>query len=925
MFRSVLGAQCLPAASYRASFLLCSLIISLSSYTITTSSAQPSNRSRIELQALLCFKKAISSDPKGSLRSWSSNNFCRWEGVKCDRTRPDRVVSIALTSMELSGMLPDCMGNLTSLQTLVLARNNLEGTIPESLARSSSLVELNLSHNNLSGEIPASLFNGSSRLITVDLQMNSFAGKIPLPHNMSALRFLGLTGNQISATIPPALANISSLSSILLGQNKLQGPIPESLGQIPNLSTLDLSFNNLSGHVPATLYNKSSLEFFSVGSNILIGKIPSDIGHTLPNLESLIMSVNKFDGSIPASLAKASNLQVLDLSSNSLSGSVPPLGSLRNLNKLLLGSNRFEAQDWSFLTSLTNCSQLLELSMDANSLNGSLPKSVGNLSPHLQKLNFGGNQISGRIPDEIGNFVNLTLLDMNSNMLSGEIPSTIGNLRNLVILNLSTNRFSGEIPSTVGNLLQLSKLNLDNNKLSGNIPANIGNCIRLSMLNFSVNNLEGFIPIELVEISSLSLGLDLSNNKLSGSIPQEVGALSNLVLLNFSNNQLSGEIPSSLENCVQLLSLNMEDNNLSGSIPISICYLISIQQIDFSENNLSGQVPTFGIFQNSSAVNLEGNTGLCVTVSLFALPICHTSPAKRKSNTPLLLIVIPPITIALASVLCIVITLIKGSTNQQSSNYKETMKKVSYRDILKATSWFSPVNKISSSRTGSVYIGRFEFETDLVAIKVFHLEEHGAHNSFFTECEVLKRTRHRNLVKAITLCSTVDFENNEFKALVYEFMANGSLEMFVHPKLYQGSPKRVLTLGQRIGIAADVASALDYLHNQLVPPMIHCDLKPSNVLLDYDMTSRIGDFGSAMFLSSSCTKPEGFASFGGTIGYIAPGQSFHSNNWLINKVLYLILSCPNTFTRINCFLAQSMGWAAKSRLVVMCIASECFY
>lgn len=216
------------------------------------------------------------------------------------------------------------------------------------------------------------------------------------------------------------------------------------------------------------------------------------------------------------------------------------------------------------------------------------------------------------------------------------------------------------------------------------------------------------------------------------------------------------------------------------------------------------------------------------------------------------------------------------------------MKRVSYGDILKATNWFSPVNKISSSHTGSVYIGRFEFDTDLVAIKVFHLDEQGAHNSFFRECEVLKCTRHRNLVKAITLCSTVDFDNNEFKALIYEFMANGSLEMFVHPKLYQGSPKRVLTLGQRISIAADIASALDYLHNQLVPPLIHCDLKPSNILLDYDMTSRIGDFGSAKFLSSNFTKPEGFVGFGGTIGYIPPGQFFHSNNWLFVQ-LYIYL------------------------------------
>uniref|UniRef100_A0A0D9W2U4 Receptor kinase-like protein Xa21 n=2 Tax=Leersia perrieri TaxID=77586 RepID=A0A0D9W2U4_9ORYZ len=904
MFPSVLGGKISPAASHPASFLLCSLLIFLSCNTITPSSAQTSNRSETELQALLCFKQSITNDPTGAFSSWNTSvHYCRWHGVVCGMASPFRVITIDFTSMELSGILPDCMGNLTYLQTLLLSRNLFGGNIPESLAISPSLIELNLSRNNLSGEIPDSLFNGSSKLVTIDLQMNNFSGKIPIPRNMASLQFLGLTGNELSGSIPPSLANISSLSSILLGQNIFSGPIPESLGQIANLRKLDLRGNDLSGYVPATLYNKSSLEFIGIGNNNLIGKIPPDIGNTLPNLNSLIMSLNRFDGSIPASMANASNLEMLDLSSNVLSGFVPALGSLRNLNRLFLGNNRLGAGDWSFITSLANCTQLLELFMDGNKLNGSLPRSVGNLSTHLENLKFGGNQITGTIPDEIGNLINLTLLEINSNMLSGQIPLAIGNLRELFTINLSVNNLSGQIPSSIGNLSKLGQLYLDNNNLTGNIPANIGHCKRLNMLNLSVNNLDGSIPVELVKISSLSLGLDLSRNNLTGSIPQEVGSLSNLGRLNFSNNQLSGEIPSSLDQCVLLLSLNIEGNKLSGMIPQTLNQLKAIQEIDLSQNSLSGQIPMFfenltslghlnlsynnfegpiptgGIFQKPNSVNLEGNNGLCALISIFTLPICATSPAKRKINTRLLLIAIPPITIALFSILCIIITLIKGSTAEQSSNYKETMKKVSYGDIVKATNWFSQVNKINSSSTGSVYIGRFEFETDLVAIKVFHLDEQGAHNSFYTECEVLKCTRHRNLVKAITLCSTVDFENNEFKALVYEFMANGSLEMFLHPKLYQGSPKRVLTLGQRISIAEDVSSALDYLHNQLVPPMIHCDLKPSNILLDYDMTSRIGDYGSAKFLSSNCTNPEGFVGFGGTIGYIPPEYGMGWKIW----------------------------------------------
>jgi hypothetical protein len=317
------------------------------------------------------------------------------------------------------------------------------------------------------------------------------------------------------------------------------------------------------------------------------------------------------------------------------------------------------------------------------------------------------------------------------------------------------------------------------------------------------------------------------------------------------NNMFSGIIPLSFSALKVIQQIDLSRNYLTGQVPQFFGNFRSLNYINISYNKFEGPIPAGGIFANLSAVSLQGNTGLCETAAaIFGLPICPTkSTTKRKMNARLVLIITPPVTIGFLSFLCVVVTIMKGTKTQPSENFKETMKRVSYGNIIKATNWFSLVNRISSSHTASVYIGRFEFETDLVAIKVFHLGEKGSKNSFFTECEVLKHTRHRNLVQAITLCSTVDFDANEFKAIVYEFMANGSLDMWIHPRLHRGRPRRLLSLGQRISIAADVASALDYLHNQLTPPMIHCDLKPSNVLLDYDMTSRVGDFGSAKFLS----------------------------------------------------------------------------
>jgi len=159
-----------------------------------------------------------------------------------------------------------------------------------------------------------------------------------------------------------------------------------------------------------------------------------------------------------------------------------------------------------------------------------------------------------------------------------------------------------------------------------------------------------------------------------------------------------------------------------------------------------------------------------------------------------------------------------------------------------------------------------------VAVKVFDLEMRGAERSFLSECEALRSIQHRNLLPIITACSTVDNVGNVFKALVYELMPNGSLDTWLHHKGDEEAPKR-LRLSQRISIAVNVADALDYLHHECGRPTVHCDLKPSNILLDDDMNALLGDFGIARFYQGpQSTWAGSVSSIGvkGTIGYIPP-------------------------------------------------------
>ncbi|KAJ4752188.1 receptor-like protein kinase 1 [Rhynchospora pubera] len=195
--------------------------------------------------------------------------------------------------------------------------------------------------------------------------------------------------------------------------------------------------------------------------------------------------------------------------------------------------------------------------------------------------------------------------------------------------------------------------------------------------------------------------------------------------------------------------------------------------------------------------------------------------------------------------------------------------KLTYRDIAIATNCFSSDNLIGRGGYGSVFIGQLNSNYNAFAVKVFDLNLCGSIRSFHAECEAMRNLRHRNLLAIITSCSSLDSYGNEFKALVFEYMPNGSLEQWLHPDVYWFSHMKQFNLIQIISIAMDVASALCYLHHHYTSPVIHCDLKPSNVLLGVDMTAYVSDFGLARFLGNSISSMN-ISGVKGSIGYIPP-------------------------------------------------------
>uniref|UniRef100_A0A0D9XUB7 non-specific serine/threonine protein kinase n=1 Tax=Leersia perrieri TaxID=77586 RepID=A0A0D9XUB7_9ORYZ len=805
---------------------------------------------------------------------------------------------IILSNNNIQGSIPPDIALLSNLSVLFIPSNKLIGTIPQLLGSSKSLVWVNLQNNSLSGEIPHSLFN-STTIYYIDLSSNGLSGSIP-PFSQASrsLRFLSITRNRISGEIPKSIGNVTSMSTLTLSGNNLEGTIPNSLSKLSSLQILDLSYNNFSGIVPPEIYTISTLTYLNFGANKFVGTIPTNIGYTLPELTYIVLEDNQFEGPIPASLANALNIEKIYFRRNSFTGVIPAMGSLSMLNYLDLGDNKLEAGDWTFMSSLTNCSRLQNLWLDRNNLQGIIPSSMTKLSQGLEVLILIKNQLTGSIPIEIEKLTSLTVLQMDYNLLSGHIPHTLVNLQNLRILSLSYNKLSGEIPQSIGKLVQLTKLYLHENNLSGQIPSSLERCTNLVKLNLSRNNLEGSIPSNLFSISTLSEGLDLSYNQLTSHIPLEIGRLINLNLLNMSHNQLQGEIPSSLGQCILLESVNLEANFLQGSIPKTLSNLRGINEMDLSQNNLSGEIPTYfesfgslhilnlsfnnlegpvpegGVFRNSSDVFIQGNKKLCGSSPMLQLPLCKDMSSRRNKTSYILKVVIPIAAVVIVTLGCVAVILLKKGTETKRITMNHSFKhfnKLSYNDLHKATDGFSSTNLIGSGTFGLVYKGQLKFTERNVAIKVFRLDQNGAPNNFFAECEALKNIRHRNLIRVISLCSTFDPAGNEFKALILDYRNNGNLESWIHPKLYGESSRKQLSLGSRIRIAVDIAAALDYLHNRCTPPLVHCDLKPSNVLLDDEMVACLSDFGLAKFLhNNSMSTSSSTVGLRGSFGYIAP-------------------------------------------------------
>ena len=211
-----------------------------------------------------------------------------------------------------------------------------------------------------------------------------------------------------------------------------------------------------------------------------------------------------------------------------------------------------------------------------------------------------------------------------------------------------------------------------------------------------------------------------------------------------------------------------------------------------------------------------------------------------------------------------VIYLVRSSSSQKRQKLTRSLSTLdtnicafTFEELKQATDGFR--EELGRGAFGTVYKGALSSsssETDQVAVKKLDKLGQEGEREFKTEVRTASMTHHRNLVRLIGFC-----DEGPHKLLVYEFMSNGTLASFLF-----GCSKPVWKL--RTQMAFGIARGLMYLHEECSTQIIHCDIKPQNVLLDDSLTARISDFGLAKLLMSNQSRT--LTAIRGTKGYVAP-------------------------------------------------------
>nr|VDD41637.1 unnamed protein product [Brassica oleracea] len=323
--------------------------------------------------------------------------------------------------------------------------------------------------------------------------------------------------------------------------------------------------------------------------------------------------------------------------------------------------------------------------------------------------------------------------------------------------------------------------------------------------------------------------------------------------LNLSSSELTGQLSPSFSNLTMIQELDLSNNGLSGEIPEFLTRLKFLRVLNLEKNKLTGSVPSELLERSktgSLTLRVGENKGLCSEISCGKSNKKTLVTAFAASFTALFILLL------LSGVFWKIKNRRKKSVNSAVVKAKSENKLLfAYEDVVKMTNNFGRV--LGRGGFGTVYHGYYN--NLQVAVKLLSETSAQGFKEFRSEVEVLVRVHHVNLTALIGY-----FHEADQMGLIYEFMANGNMADHLSGK-YDGT----LSWRQRLQIALDAAQGLEYLHCGCKPPIVHRDVKTSNILLNEKNRAKLADFGlSRSFQTESRSHVSTLVA--GTPGYLDP-------------------------------------------------------
>ncbi|KAL7617534.1 hypothetical protein Lser_V15G03552 [Lactuca serriola] len=764
--------------------------------------------------------RALKDQWKNTPPSWRrSNDPCSWEGVTCSDTR---IISLGLSSMGLVGQLVGDIGGLTALTSLDLSFNGgLTGSISPRIGDLKSLSILILAGCSFTGNIPPEL------------------------GNLQELSFLALNTNNLTGEIPYSLGSLSKLYWLDIAENHITGSIPISTDTKPGLDQLKhakhfhFNKNRLSGGIPEQLFNGDMVLIHVLfDGNQLTGKIPSTIGY-VQTLEVLRLDRNTLSGDVPLNLNNLTSLSELNLAHNNLYGDLPDLNGMNALSYVDLSNNSFHGSDppiW--LSTLPSLSTLV---MEFGSLKGKLPQDLFSLSG-IQQVKLKNNKLNDTL--NMGSSISeqLQLVDLQSNeieavTLSSEYKNT---------LELSGN----PVCDTALAHTAYCHVQQQTSKAYSTSLANCGSKSCPLDKKLSPQTCECAYPYEGTLYFRAPSFRELSSVNIWHSLEMSLWVKLGLTPGSVSLQNPFFNTDDYLQVYLQLFP--GKGNHFNRSEVRKMGFYLSNQ----TYKPPAGFGPYFFIATPYDFFEVHGGTSIGIgtiigiaTGSTFVVMMLiglFVYAIRQKKRAEKAIILSRPFASWASS----------GKDGGGAPQLKGA-RWFSYDELKKSTSNFSHTNLLGSGGYGKVYKGTV-LGGQVVAIKKAQQASMQGGLEFKTEIELLSRVHHKNLVGLIGFC----FEQGE-QMLVYEFMRNGTLRDSL-----TGKSGIYLDWKRRLRIALGSARGLAYLHELADPPIIHRDIKSTNILLDEYLTAKVADFGLSKLISDS--EAHVSTQVKGTMGYLDP-------------------------------------------------------